>query len=473
MRIDMVSEHASPLAVLGGVDAGGQNVHVAALSCALARRGARIVVHTRRDDASLPEQVALAPGVTVRHVDAGPPERLPKDDLLVHMPAFAEDLVRAWRADRPDVVHAHFWMSAHAALLAARDVPVPIVQTFHALGVVKRRYQGEADTSPPERPEIERDIVRRADQIVATCTDEVFELVRLGAMRDRLTVVPCGVDLDLFTPDGPREPRRSGRRRLVCVGRLVRRKGIGNVIEALAALPDTELVVAGGPPRAELHADPEATRLLGIAEELGVADRLDLRGRVAREDLPALLRSADVVVCAPWYEPFGIVPLEAMACGVPVVASAVGGMVDSVVDGVTGSHVCPRDPDRIADAARALLDDPERRTAFGRAGVRRARRRYAWDRIAAATLEVYARAGAAGRGAPGRSRRDESGARHLRCLRDGLAGLDDAGDQLERWGHTLATRLLAGGRLLAVGNGGSAAQAQHLKIGRAPCRERV
>ncbi len=146
----------------------------------------------------------------------------------------------------------------------------------------------------------------------------MFELIRLGATRDRLTVVPCGVDLDRFTPEGPREPRTPGRGRLVAVGRLVQRKGLGNVIEALAALPGTELVIAGGPPRDELRDDPEAARLRRIAEDHGVADRVELRGRVARADLPALLRSADAVVCAPWYEPFGIVPLEAMACGVPV-----------------------------------------------------------------------------------------------------------------------------------------------------------
>ncbi len=465
MRIDMVSEHASPLAVLGGVDAGGQNVHVAALACALARRGVRVVVHTRRDDERLPERVALAPGVTVRHIDAGPPRVLPKDDLLEHMPAFAEELIRAWRDDPPDVVHAHFWMSAHAALLAARHLPVPVVQTFHALGVVKRRYQGDDDTSPPERLVIERDIVRRADEIVATCTDEVFELVRLGAARDRLTVVPCGVDLTLFTPDGPREPRTPGRQRLVSVGRLVQRKGIGNVIQALAQLPDTELVVAGGPPRDELGGDPEADRLLRIADAHGVADRVELRGRVGRAGLPALLRSADVVVCAPWYEPFGIVPLEAMACGVPVVASAVGGMIDTVVDGVTGMHVCPRDPDRVAEATRTLLDDPERRAAFGRAGVRRARRLYDWDRVAGATLEVYARHASVRNGPRARAgglRQQDSGARHLRSLREALGALEDAGGQLERWGRSLAKTLLADGRLLAVGNGGSAAQAQHL-----------
>src|SRR3954465_1558448 len=271
MRIAMVSEHASPLAALGGVDAGGQNVHVAALAEAVARRGAEGVGHTRRAAPGLPERVEMAPGVIVHHVDAGPPRPVPKDELLPYMGVFAEQLVEAWRSDRPDVVHAHFWMSGHAAMLAARERPVPVVQTFHALGVVKRRYQGDDDTSPEERFRIERDLVRRADEIVATCTDEVFELVRLGAARSKLTVVPCGVDLELFSPDGPRRRRRAGMRRILCVGRLVQRKGIGNVIEALAELPDTELLVAGGPPREDLAHDPEARRLPAVAQRGGVA----------------------------------------------------------------------------------------------------------------------------------------------------------------------------------------------------------
>jgi type III pantothenate kinase len=380
------------------------------------------------------------------------------------MPAFGAELARAWSVAVPDVVHAHFWMSGHAALLAAREVSVPVVQTFHALGVVKRRYQGDKDTSPPERFGIERDIVRRVDEIVATCTDEVFELLRLGASRHKLTVVPCGVDLELFHPDGPSEPRRAGIRRLLCVGRMVERKGIGNVIEALAGLPDTELVIAGGPPRAELADDAEARRLRAVAADCGVAERVDLRGRVERGELPALLRSADVVVCAPWYEPFGIVPLEAMACGIPVVASAVGGMIDSVVDGVTGLHVSPRDPERLASGLRSLLDDPARRASLGLAGVRRARRLYDWGRVATATLDVYARqARRRSRvGDAARHRLTGSGARHLRALRDSLDALDAHTDDLERWGRTLALRLLEGGRLLTVGNGGSAAQSEHL-----------
>ena len=387
MRIAMVSEHASPLAVLGGVDAGGQNVHVAALARALARRGVEVVVHTRRDGPGLPARVPFAPGVTVEHVDAGPPEPLPKDELLPFMPAFAAALERAWRERPPDAVHAHFWMSGMAALDAAAPLGVPVVHTFHALGIVKRRHQGHKDTSPPERLAIEARIAREADHIVATSTEEVFELTRMGASRARITVVPCGVDLGLFQPGGPAEPRRL-RHRAVVVSRLVERKGIGNVITALAEVPDTELVVAGGPEAGRLGADPEARRLAELARRAGVADRVELRGRVDRASVPALLRSADLVVCVPWYEPFGIVPLEAMACGVPVVASAVGGLVDTVVHGLNGVHVPPREPAAVAAALRALLADPERRAAMGRAGLRRARR-YAWDRIARSTLAVY------------------------------------------------------------------------------------
>ena len=390
MRVAMVSEHASPLAVLGGVDAGGQNVHVAALARHLARLGVEVLVSTRRDDPSLPRWAALAPGVAVHHVDAGPPYPIPKDDLPPYMDAFAADLARVWSRWRPDVAHAHFWMSGMAALDAGRELDIPVVQTFHALGVVKRRHQGERDTSPPQRQEVERRLLAEVDRVVATCTDEVFELVRLGADVERVKVVPCGVDLNHFSPDGPVEPKTPGLARLVVVSRLVERKGVGNVVTALAGLPGIELVVAGGPDRADLPHNDEARRLMRLADAAGVADRVRLRGRVDPAELPALLRSADAVLCVPWYEPFGIVALEAMACGVPVVASAVGGLVDTVVDGVTGVHVPPRSPDHLARAVRFLLEDPGLRRRLGAAGARRARRRYGWNRVARSTLGVYA-----------------------------------------------------------------------------------
>ncbi|GEK20892.1 glycosyl transferase [Cellulomonas xylanilytica] len=388
----MVSEHASPLATLGGVDAGGQNVHVAALGAALARAGHEVDVYTRRDGRELPECVELVPGVTVVHVPAGPARPVPKDDLLPYMPAFGDLLTEHWSGDRaPDVAHAHFWMSGIATLRAAAMTGTPVAQTFHALGSVKRRHQGDKDTSPPGRIGLESSIGRRADVVVATCSDEVAELSRLGVPADHVRVVPCGVDVQHFRPgpaDGTTLPRRA-RFRLLCIGRLVERKGIETVIDALVDLPDAELVVAGGPSADELEADAEAARLVALAAARGVRDRVHLVGRVDHGDLPALVRSADVVVATPWYEPFGIVPIEAAACGVPVVGSAVGGLLDTVQDGRTGLLVPPRDPAALASALRALLADPDRRAAFGAAARRRAVARYGWDRVAAQTELVY------------------------------------------------------------------------------------
>jgi glycosyltransferase involved in cell wall biosynthesis len=386
MKIDLVSEHASPLAAIGGVDAGGQNVHVAALAAGLARRGHDVTVHTRRDDESLPERVVLQDGYDVVHVPAGPATELPKDDLLRHMPEFAAHLRRTWAQQPPDLVHAHFWMSGLASVAAAGSIPV--LQTFHALGSVKRRHQGDADTSPPNRIELERSLCRTVDHVVATCTDEVFELRRLGLTTDRVSIVPCGVDTDVFTPDGPVAPR-SERKRLLVLGRLVERKGQDDAVRALRAVPDAELVVVGGPAADRIDADPEVRRLRAIAAEAGVADRLVFAGSVARDDVPAWVRSADVVLAVPWYEPFGITPLEAMACGRPVVATAVGGLQDSVADGVTGDLVPPRDPERLGQVLAALLADDARRDAYGRAGVQRARERYRWSRVVADTESVY------------------------------------------------------------------------------------
>ncbi len=399
MRVAIVSEHASPLAVLGGADAGGQNVHVAALAAGLVERGARVVVHTRRDDPDAPSQVRLG-RVVVDHVTAGPAKPLSKDLLFPYMDEFAEHLHRQWSARRPDVVHSHFWMSGYAAVRAARPLGIPVLHTFHALGVVKRREQGGDDTSPAERIGTETDLLHDADRILATCPGEVFELLRMGADRHRLEVIPCGVDVRHYTPDGPSAPRPPGAR-LLYVGRLVPRKGIGNAITALAEVPGADLVVAGGPDAAALERDPEVGRLRSLAAALGVADRVRFIGRVERAELPALYRSADAVLCVPWYEPFGIAAVEAMACGVPVVATAVGGLADTVVDGVTGIHVPPRRPDKVADALRLLLADPGLRRRLGEAGRSRATAHYAMDRVVAATERSYARTARASRAVRG------------------------------------------------------------------------
>jgi glycosyltransferase involved in cell wall biosynthesis len=388
MKIAMVSEHASPLAALGGTDAGGQNVHVAELSSALARSGHDVTVYTRRDSRHLESEVDTPKGYRVVHVPAGPARAVPKDELLPHMGQFGDFLRDRWATDRPDVAHAHFWMSGLATVLAASACSVPVAQTFHALGVVKKRYQGDADTSPRDRIRLERMIGRQADRVIATCSDEMFELARLGVPRTRMSVVPCGVDLNQFSPHGSTQTR-TARHRLVSVGRLVPRKGFDVAIAALPYLPETELVVAGGPEKGKLASDPEARRLRALAQRLGVADRVRWPGQVPHDDMAALLRSADAVLCTPWYEPFGIVPLEAMACGRPVVAAAVGGLTDTVVDEVTGLLVRPRAPRELAARVRRLLGEPTLRAAFGAAGHERAHLRYSWDRIAADTLRAY------------------------------------------------------------------------------------
>jgi D-inositol-3-phosphate glycosyltransferase len=386
MRIAMVSEHANPLAVVGGVDAGGQNVHVAAIATELAHRGHEVTVFSRRDDPSVRTVVEAPGGYRVEHVPAGPPTEVPKDQLLQYIPAFGDYLAARWQSHRYDLVHAHFWMSGVASVTAAATLDLPVVQTFHALGTVKRRQQGRRDTSPRSRIRSEEQLCSTVDHVIATCTDEVRELRALGMDCNRVSVVPCGVDVHAFVPTRAHAGRGS---QLLVVGRLVERKGVGNVIEALAHLPGVELVIAGGPPREALFADPEVDRLRALARKHSVADRVRFVGGVDRSEVPRLMQAADVVVAVPWYEPFGIVPLEAMACGRPVVGSAVGGLLDTVVPGETGELVPPRRPDLLAGVLRDLLTDPARRRAYGKAGFARATRIYRWERVAAATESVY------------------------------------------------------------------------------------
>lgn len=468
MRISLISEHASPLAALGGEDAGGQNVYVAELARGLGERGHDVTVYTRRDSTQLDEVVPLAPRVRVRHITAGPPSPLPKDELAPFMTEFGQRMARDWLcAGVPDIVHAHFWMSGLAARAALRTVTVPMVLTFHALGVVKRRHQGHEDTSPPGRLAAECELLAAADAVTASCSDELRELEELGAAPDRVHIVPCGVELDRFRPDPRRRPspfwNGSGLRRVVSLGRLVPRKGVDVVVRALAQLPDAELVIAGGPDATALDRFPEALRLREVARAAGVEKRVRLIGRLDRDRSAELLASADVVAITPQYEPFGMVPLEAMASGRPVVGTAVGGLLDSVADGVTGILVPPGNPDATAAALRTLLDDPVRADTMGAAGRRRVEELFGWPRVVSLTEQAYA----AARERHERDRPSRLGhtrdwltnhARELRAAVDHCAG---QADSVERWSAQLAATLLSGGRLITAGNGGSAAEAQH------------
>ena len=238
------------------------------------------------------------------------------------------------------------------------------------------------------RASLESKLAKAATSVSAGCTDEAFELIRMGRPRQRISVIPAGVNVDLFTPDGPRAPR-NGQPRIVSVGKLLPHNGFDAVIRALPYVPDAEFLIIGGPDEGDPQSDSEIRRLRGLADHLGVADRLRLHRAATIGGMPALLRSADLVACTPSYDPSGTVALEAMACGVPVVASAVGALVDTVVHDVTGYLIATDDPRTLATSMNALLRDSFLRRSLGAAGRDRAVVRYTWDRIAADTVRLY------------------------------------------------------------------------------------
>jgi glycosyltransferase involved in cell wall biosynthesis len=400
-RIAMISEHASPLALLGGVDAGGQNVYVGQVARHLAEMGHEVDVFTRRDRADLPRAVPWCEGARVIHVPAGPPEPVRKEDLLPHMDEFTRHVRRACRARRYDVVHAHFFMSALVAADVRRATGTPFVVTFHALGRVRRLHQGGADAFPEARLAIEDRVVAEADRIIAECPQDERDLLRLyNADPSRIATVPCGFDPAEFWPISkpvaraelgldPDEPI------LLQLGRMVPRKGVDNVVRSLARLrkdlgvPARLLVVGGESEVPDPAVTPEIGRLMGIAREEGVADAVTFVGSRCRQALRSYYGAADVFVSTPWYEPFGITPVEAMACGTPVVGSNVGGIKSTVRDGETGFLVPPDDPVSLADRLALLFRDPALRRSFSRRAVRRANALYTWKRVSASILEAY------------------------------------------------------------------------------------
>ena len=402
-RVALISEHASPLAMLGGVDSGGQNVYVGQLARLLQKLGYQVDVFTRRDSPELPDIVAWADNARIIHVPAGPAAPVRKEEMLPLMGAFTEFLIGYSRRHRPyDLIHANFFMSALVAADFKRATGVPFVVTFHALGRVRRHHQGGQDAFPEERLAIEDRVVRDADRIIAECPQDQDDLVNLyGAHRWRLATIPCGFDPAEFWPMGKKRARAvlgldPNERIILQLGRMVPRKGVDNVIRGLARLrrdhgSSARLLVVGGESETPDPAiTPEIGRLLAIAEEEGVTDAVTFVGSRGRSVLRYYYSAADVFVTTPWYEPFGITPVEAAACGTPVVGAAVGGIKTTVVDGETGYLVPPRDPDALADRLAHLFRNPDLLGRFGRQAVRRAGAWFTWERVAGEVAGVYA-----------------------------------------------------------------------------------
>lgn len=402
-RIAIVSEHASPLAQLGSVDSGGQNVYVAHVARQLAAHGYRVDVFTRLDNSYLPLEIAWGDSIRIVHVPAGPAHYLPKEDLLPYMGDFSQFMSDYFstRETPYDVIHANFFMSAMAAMPVAKHNGIPLAVTFHALGRVRRQHQAQADRFPDRRFEIEDSIVHNADCIIAECPEDRRDLIHLyGADPDRISMVPCGFDSTEMAPMDNTVARRilnwdPDAFYLLQLGRMVPRKGIDNVIRALARLRfvhgvDARLCIVGGNTNEPSERDtPELGRLRHIARQEGVYDYVEFTGRRGRNQLRRYYCAADVFVTTPWYEPFGITPVEAMACAKPVIGSDTGGIRYTVADGITGFLVPPRDPRSLAAKLAILAQDASLARQMGLAGAQRANQLFTWRQVGQELAQVF------------------------------------------------------------------------------------
>lgn len=411
-RVAMLSAHTSPLAQPGDGDAGGMNVYVLELARRLAARSVEVEIFTRATSSEQPPVVEALPGVRVRHVAAGPFEGLDKEDLPAQMCTFVRDVLRT-EATHPvgwfDLIHSHYWLSGQVGVVARDRWGVPLVHSMHTMAKVKNASLAAGDRREPAgRVAGEQELVDTADRLIANTADEASQMVSLyGADPRRVEVVHPGVDLDRFRPVDRTQARAAlGLPRdgdvILFAGRIQPLKAPDVVLEAAAHLmrsgrrDRTTVVVVGGPSGSGRE---HPTALADLARSLGIADRTRFVPPVAQDRL-ALWYAAASLVCVPSYnESFGLVAVEAQACGTPVVAAKVGGLVTAVRDGLTGLLVEGHDPDDYAAAFARVLDEPGLHASMSRAALRHASR-FGWDATAERTLAVYVDAVAERRALP-------------------------------------------------------------------------
>jgi D-inositol-3-phosphate glycosyltransferase len=359
----------------------------AQLARALAGQGHRVTIYARKDGTTARTGV-LGRGVSVEFITAGPARPLAPEQAARHMPELAAELVGRWVVRRPDVVHAFGWVAGLAALGAVRELDIPVVQTFGSLAAAESRLPGSNVLA--SRLRLETLIGRKAAVVLASSADEAGDLAKMGVPRPAIRVVPCGVDTGTFSPDGDKAER--GRPvRLVAVTGAGHTAGLATILRVTAQLPEAELVIAGGPGGRHVPRTGPFRELAQLATELGIRNRVKFAGELAPAALAALLRSADVAVSATGYEPSGLGAIQAMACGVPVIASAVGGQADAVIDGTTGLLVASQQPGMLLSRLRKLLATPALLRGYGIAAADRAKSRYCWERIAMETIAAYER----------------------------------------------------------------------------------
>ena len=402
MKIALISPHASPLASAGGCDSGGLNVSVANLARELGRAGHQVDVLTRRDDLWMPPVLELSPNATVVRLPAGPPRFVCPEAMLMHMEDFAARAVRYCGAQGGayDIAHANFFLSGPAALRLQEHCGTPFVVGLHGLGKARQR---DFDGFPSERVPLEVHLVAAAARVIAGSRQERDALVRLyGAAAGRIEVVPCGFDPSELGPGARNARSRLGLREdefvVLHVGRVAAAEGIDDLVRAIArlrrhhAITARLLVVGGESAQPDPQRTPEIARLREIAAAEGIAAQLTFAGRRPRDALRECYCAADAFATTPRQESFGITPIEAMACGIPVVGTAVGGIHQAVVDAVTGYLVRPNDHAAVAERIARFHRNRELGRAFGRAGILRMRGGFTWRHRAAELARVYAAA---------------------------------------------------------------------------------
>jgi D-inositol-3-phosphate glycosyltransferase len=373
------------------------NVYVRELGRALAARGVGVDIFTRRQTREVADVVEYAPGARVVHLDAGPHRHVDKYDVLDYLSEFACGVQR-WRAltgASYDLIHSHYWLSGRLALLFAEHWGVPMVSMFHTLARLKNRVaESAAEREQEVRFEIERRTMAGSDRVIAATDIDRTQIVRHYGQPAPISVIPGGVDLDQFHPRPRLEARAAlslppDQKVMLFVGRIQRLKGLEILLRAFAQLSDLDarVVIVGGQP-STTHETREITRLEHLAQRIGIGQRVDFGGAVSHERLPLYYAAADVTVMPSSYESFGLVAVESLACGTPVVATRVGGLVSIVRDGETGLLVPWRDPALFAERLRALLTDAVLQARLG-AAARNSVLRYGWARIADAHLALY------------------------------------------------------------------------------------
>ncbi len=403
----MLSVHTCPLATLGGKETGGMNVYVRELSRELGRRGIKVDVFTRSQNPDVPAiSHALGPNGRVIHIPAGPEAPIGKNAIYLHLPEFTEGVLRfATREHRCyDIIHSHYWLSGCVAHELRAAWGVPFVQMFHTLGHMKNRVALRPEERESEvRIAVETETVRDADRLIAATPAEEAQLLWLyGADESRITIIPPGVDVTHFHPLPADEAKArlgvpTDNHMLLFVGRIEPLKGVDTLLRAVALIaaehPDWMsrlcLSVIGGnlgPDGASEN--EEMARLLELRQELGIGNMVTFLGARGQDTLPDYYAAADIVIVPSHYESFGLVALEAMACGTPVIASEVGGLAFLVKNGQTGFHIPERDPRALADKIMLLLTNPDLRHQLGQQAVAYAQD-YAWPRIADQILEMY------------------------------------------------------------------------------------